>query len=179
MNVELHLSYKGEFGIVRKAVSKDIEGIMDIIRKTIIEMHSYQNNQWDESYPQEKDFIKDIQDGDLYVSERNDRLAAFICVNKIEPDEYSGINWSSSKDGMVIHRMAVDPMCRRNGLGMELMNFAENLALSRSIHYLKTDTNSINEKMKALFLRCNYNFIGKMSFLGKETPFYCYDKLLD
>jgi hypothetical protein len=32
--------------------------------------------------------------------------------------------------------------------------------------------------MKALFLKCGYNFIGEISFLGKETPFYCYDKML-
>lgn len=164
--------------IMRKAHLEDIKEIMSIIRKTIMEMHSYHNHQWDEFYPQEKDFINDIQVGDLYVAERNGRLVAFICVNKIEPAEYSGLNWSSRKDVMVIHRMAVDPEYRRNGVGRELMNFAEDLALKSNIDYLKTDTNSINEKMKALFLKFGYNFIGEMSFLGKETPFYCYDKLL-
>ena len=163
---------------MRKAHLQDIKEIMNIIRKTIMEMHSYHNNQWDESYPQEKDFIKDIQDGDLYISEKDGRLVAFICVNKIEPAEYCGLNWSSDKDVMVIHRMAVDPEFRRNGVGRELMNFAEELALKNTIDYLKTDTNSINEKMKALFQKCGYKVIGEMSFLGKETPFSCYDKLL-
>ena len=103
---------------------------------------------------------------------------AFICVNKIEPAEYSGLNWSSTKDFMVIHRMSVHPEYRRSGLGLELMNFAEDLALKNNINYLKTDTNSINEKMKALFLKCGYDIIGEMSFLDKESPFYCYAKLL-
>ena len=165
---------------MRKACLDDLKVIMSIIRRTIKEMHSYHNNQWDESYPQEKDFMKDIQDGDLYVLEKKGRLVAFICVNKIEPAEYSGLNWClEKKDVMVIHRMAVDPKCRRNGIGSELMNFAEELALLQETGYLKTDTNSINENMKALFLKCGYNYIGEISFLGKNTPFYCYGKLID
>lgn len=163
---------------MRKAIVQDIIGIMDIIRMVVHEMHSYHNFQWDEFYPQKKDFLADISAGDLYVSERDGKLVGFVCVNKIEPVEYCGLDWSSRKDFMVIHRMAVDPAYRRNGVGRELMTFAEELALKSNIAYLKTDTNSINKKMKALFLKCGYNFIGEICFLGKETPFYCYDKRL-
>jgi len=163
---------------MRKAILKDIKDIMDIIRMTVIEMHSYYNYQWDEGYPQEKDFIADINEGDLYVAERDGKLVGFICVNKIEPVEYCGLDWSSAKKVMVIHRMSVHPEYRRNGLGLELMKFAEGLAQSININYLKTDTNSLNEKMKGLFLKCGYNFIGEINFLAKKTPFYCYDKIL-
>lgn len=163
---------------MRKAILNDIQDIMAIIKMTVTEMHSHHNYQWDEVYPQEKDFIVDIRDENLYVSERDGKLVGFICVNKIEPVEYCGLDWSSRKDALVIHRMAVDPACRRKGVGRELMTFAEELALKSNFAYLKTDTNSINEKMKALFLKCGYNFIGEISFLGKETPFYCYDKRL-
>ncbi|WP_075366605.1 GNAT family N-acetyltransferase [Desulfosporosinus metallidurans] len=163
---------------MRKAHLEDIDEIMDIIKMTILEMHSYNNYQWDENYPQEKDFITDINEGNLYVSERDEKLVAFICVNQIEPDEYSGLDWSSTKEGMVIHRMSVHPEYRRNGVGLELMNFAEVLAQSHNIAYLKTDTNSMNAKMQSLFIKCGYKYIGDISFLGKEEPFYCYDKLL-
>lgn len=164
--------------MMRNANLEDLTEIMSILRKTIIEMQSYENNQWDEMYPQKKDFINDIQQGDLYVAEREGRLAAFICVNKIEPIEYNGLKWSSTKDCMVIHRMAVAPECRRKGVGRELMTFAEELAQKRTLDYLKIDTNSVNEKMKALFNKCAYKYIGSISFLGKESPFYCYDKRL-
>lgn len=33
--------------------------------------------------------------------------------------------------------------------------------------------------MNSLFKKCGYKFVGEMSFLGKEFPFYCYDKLLN
>ncbi len=165
--------------MMRKAVVKDLKDIMEILKETIIEMHSYNNHQWDESYPQEKDFMKDIEKGDLFVVERDDILLGFICVNKIEPVEYNGLNWSLKEEVMVVHRMAVNPSYRRNGVGTELMKFADELALKNNIRYLKTDTYSINTKMKALFVKCGYKLIGEMSFLGKEKPFYCYDKVLN
>ncbi|AKN33710.1 acetyltransferase [Clostridium carboxidivorans P7] len=161
---------------MRKAVIEDTKEIMQIIKETIAEMRTYNNTQWDENYPQEKDFMKDIQRGDLYVAEREGKLVGFVCINKVEPVEYTGLNWSLKEDCMVVHRMAVNPNYRRSGIGTELMKFADELALANNIRYLKTDTYSINTKMNALFKKCGYHLIGEMSFLGKEKPFYCYEK---
>jgi len=165
--------------MIRKAVLEDLKAISKIIKETIVEMHSYNNYQWDESYPKEKDFINDIENGDLFVAERDGILVGFVCVNKIEPIEYDGLNWSLNEAVMVVHRMAVNPSSRRSGIGTELMNFADELALKNNIRYLKTDTYSINTKMNGLFIRCGYKLVGEMSFLGKEKPFYCYEKVLN
>lgn len=165
--------------MMRKAILEDTKYIMEIIRETIAEMHSYNNHQWDDSYPQEKDFINDINNDSLFVEERDGKLVGFICINKIEPDEYSGLNWTLNEEAMVIHRMAVDINKRRMGIGKELMNFADELCLKNSIRYLKTDTYSINSKMNALFVKCGYKFVGEISFLGKEKPFYCYERILN
>ncbi|WML37479.1 GNAT family N-acetyltransferase [Clostridium sp. OS1-26] len=165
--------------MMRKAVIADIKNVMEIIKETIVEMHSYGNYQWDENYPQEKDFLNDIQKGDLFVTEREGELVGFVCINKVEPVEYNGLNWSLNDDAMVVHRMAVNPAYRKNGVGTELMKFADELALKNNIKYLKTDTYSLNSKMNRLFQKCGYKLVGEMSFLGKEKPFYCYEKVLN
>lgn len=165
--------------MIRKAVMEDLKDIMRIIKDTIIEMQSYNNTQWNENYPQEKDFINDIKKEELFIVERDGKLAGFVCVNKVEPVEYKGLHWSLDEESMVVHRMAVDINCRRQGIGMELMNFSDELALRNNIRYLKTDTYSINTNMQSLFEKCDYKLIGEMSFLGKEKPFYCYDKILN
>lgn len=164
---------------MRKAVMEDIKECMQIIKVTIAEMRTYNNTQWDENYPQEIDFISDIQRGDLYVAEREGKLVGFACINKAEPVEYTGLNWSLNEDCMVVHRMAVNPYYRRNGIGTELMKFADELALKNNLRYLKTDTYSINAKMNALFKKCGYDLVGKIRFLGKEKPFCCYEKILN
>ena len=163
--------------MMRKAVLEDIKGIMEILKDTILEMNADNNYQWDENYPQEKDFKKDIEKGDLFISEREGVLLGFVCVNKTEPIEYNGLNWTLVEEAMVVHRMAVNPSFRRKGVGTELMKFADELASKNNIRYLKTDTYSTNTKMNALFVKCGYKFIGEMSFLGKEKPFNCYDKI--
>jgi len=165
--------------IIRKAISEDLKDIMEIIKQTIIKMHSYNNNQWDGDYPQEKVFIDDIQNENLFVIEREGKIAGFICVNKVEPVEYNKLNWTLNEAAMVVHRMSVSPVYRRNGIGTELMKFTDELALKNNVKYLKSDTYSINPNMNALFLKCGFKLIGEMSFLAKDNPFYCYEKILD
>ncbi|WFD08903.1 GNAT family N-acetyltransferase [Tepidibacter hydrothermalis] len=164
--------------MIRKAVLSDLDNIMEIIKETIKEMHSYNNYQWDDNYPKSKDFANDIEKGDLYVEDMNGQVCGFICVNYLEPDEYNGLNWSVNEKAMVIHRMAVDSRFRKKGIGTSLMKFAEELAINNGSKYLKTDTYSLNTKMNTLFKKLEFKLIGEMSFLGKEKPFYCYDKLL-
>ncbi|WP_434511131.1 GNAT family N-acetyltransferase [Desulfitobacterium sp. AusDCA] len=165
--------------MIRKAIIKDLDRIMVILEKIIDEMHSYNNYQWDENYPQAKDFAADIEKGELYVSVRENMIVGFICINRVEPHEYEGLNWSSTKDALIIHRMGVDTDYRNAGIGKELVGFAEDLAHRSNVKYLKTDTNSLNAKAQALFQKCRYIFVGEMSFRGKEKPFYCYEKVLE
>ncbi|KAJ53599.1 GNAT superfamily N-acetyltransferase [Clostridium tetanomorphum] len=164
---------------MRKAVIEDLKDIMAIIKETIVEMHSYNNYQWDENYPREKDFIDDIKKEHLFVKEKEGKLVGFVCINKVQPVEYNELNWSLNEEAIVIHRMAVNPSCRREGIGTKLIKFADKLALENNIKYLKTDTYSLNKKMDALFRKCGYNFVGEMSFIGKGKPFYCYEKVLN
>ncbi|WP_369429970.1 GNAT family N-acetyltransferase [Clostridium tagluense] len=164
--------------IIRKAILEDLKDIMGIIKQTIVEMRSYNNSQWDENYPQEKDFINDIQKEHLFVIEREGKIAGFTCINKVEPVEYNELNWTLNEVAMVVHRMSVSPAYRRNGIGTELMKFTDELALKNNLRYLKTDTYSKNPNMNALFIRCGYKLVGEMSYLGKEKPFCCYEKVL-
>ena len=164
--------------MIRKANMNDLESIMKIIKSTVEEMKTYNNTQWDENYPLEKDFVSDIKKQDLYIYEVDGEVAGFICLNYEEPEEYLGLNWSSNKKAMVIHRMAVNPNFRKTGIASKLVDFAEKLAVENNVSYLKSDTYSINSKMNLLLTKCGFTKIGEMSFLGKEKSFYCYDKIL-
>lgn len=161
-----------------KAKKSDLKEIMDIIATVVEEMKSYDNDQWDEKYPQSKDFEKDIEAGDLYIYTEDGNIIGFICVNYIEAEEYKNLNWSSDEKCMVIHRMAVNSKFRKRGIGSKLIKFAEELALKNGVKYLKTDTYSANIKMNLLFKKLDYKFVGEMSYQGKERPFYCYEKML-
>lgn len=122
--------------MIRKANMNDLESIMKIIKSTVEEMKTYNNTQWDENYPLEKDFVSDIKKQDLYIYEVDGEVAGFICLNYEEPEEYLGLNWSSNKKAMVIHRMAVNPNFRKTGIASKLVDFAEKLAVENNVSYL-------------------------------------------
>ncbi|MBV4419270.1 GNAT family N-acetyltransferase [Clostridium tyrobutyricum] len=165
--------------MIRHAVKNDVKNIIKIIDKIIVEMDSYENNQWDKSYPRETDFLKDINAKNLFICERNGKIAGFICVDRLQVDEYTDVEWSLKENFMVIHRMAVNPECRRMGIGSELLDFAEEYALENNIRYLKTDTYSINVKMNNLFKKFGYDIAGQIKIPEREKPFNCYEKILD
>lgn len=165
--------------MIRKATMNDLEAIMEILRKIIVEMHGYNNFQWDENYPQAKDFAADITKGELFVAVRENKVIGFICINRNQPVEYKDVAWSSTENALVIHRMGVSPNSRNTGIGIELIGFAEELSIKNGVSYLKTDTYSLNTKAQRLFQKCGYTLVGEMSFLGKEKPFYCYEKMVE
>jgi GNAT superfamily N-acetyltransferase len=164
--------------MVRLAEMNDLEKIIPIVSAVIQEMRVAGNDQWDENYPQKTDFRKDIAKRDLYVSGTNQEITGFICINYLEPEEYHNANWSVSEKPMVIHRMAVNPAYRNQGIGSMLMRFAEELALRQGVNYLRSDTYSLNPKMNALFQKMNYRLAGEIHFLRKTNPFNCYEKML-
>ena len=150
--------------------------IMEILRETVEIMHSEGNVQWDKDYPAENDFLKDIEEKTLYVSEDEKGITGFICINQTEPEEYEAICWSSKRKAYIIHRMAVAPEARRQGTGAAFMRFAAEMAQKRNISCLKTDTYSVNEKMNRLFISNGFQKCGEMNFKGRPKKFNCYEK---
>jgi len=164
--------------MIRAATMDDLNCIMEIVQGVIEEMHTYNNFQWDENYPQVKDFARDIEKGDLFIGIREGEIVGFICINRTQPIEYVGLKWALSEDALVVHRMGVSPNHRKVGIGFELVTFADELAIKNNVRYLKTDTYSLNTNAQSLFQKLGYIFVGEMSFLGKEKPFYCYEKTI-
>ncbi|HBF36558.1 MAG TPA: GNAT family N-acetyltransferase [Firmicutes bacterium] len=164
--------------MIRQATISDLKPIMKIVAKVCQEMRQQGNEQWDENYPREIDFGDDIQKEDLYVDETDGQVRGFICINYFEPPEYGQIHWSGSQKPMIIHRMAIASEFRKQGIGSGLLQFAEQLAQNNGIQYLRSDTNSANRKMNALFGKTGYTFVGEMPAFGKKSLFNFYDKLL-
>lgn len=164
--------------IIRQADLSDIEEIMRIIKLVYREMHLEGNHQWDETYPQAVDFENDIRKKELFISEIHGRVGGFLCINHHEPEEYAQIHWSSHQTPLVLHRMAVASEFRGRGIGSVLLGFAEEFARKNGVTYLRSDTNSLNPKMNALFQKMGYSFVGQMHAFGKKVPFNFYDKVL-
>jgi ribosomal protein S18 acetylase RimI-like enzyme len=164
--------------MIRSAVISDLSQIVEIAESSKLDMHSYGNFQWNEGYPKEEDFIKDITEGTLFVCDIKGSIAGVICINRDEPEEYKTVTWSTAKEAFVIHRLAVSNSFRGQGVGYKLINHANAICIEKKIKYIKTDTNSLNIKAQRLLRKCGYTFVGETSLVDHEGLFYCYDIVL-
>ncbi|MCB2287003.1 GNAT family N-acetyltransferase [Clostridium algidicarnis] len=164
--------------MIRIATILDINEIMNIVKETIIDMHRNNNHQWNDKYPLKEDFEKDIENKELYVIQEEGKVSGFVCINKDEPIEYKGINWSKDNEAYIIHRLAISDKFRGRGNAYKLMKFAEALAIENNINYLKTDTMFSNPKAQKLFEKCGYQYTGMIHFRQREEEFFCYEKIV-
>lgn len=165
--------------MIELAKVSDIDRIMIILKDVIAEMKTYNNTQWDDTYPNYDTFKKDVENKTLYVYKDNDIIKGFVCLDFIEPKEYEDINWRKKDKALVLHRLAIAAEARNEGIAKKIMNFSKEVAVKNGVNYMKTDTYSINTKMNSLFRKVGYEKVGEMNFLGREFIFYCYDLIIE
>lgn len=164
--------------MIRLALEKDLDSVMEIVEKTIAIMRLEGNPQWDETYPARNDFLTDIREQTLYLAEERGVIVGMVCINLQEPMEYGSIPWAAQGSATVVHRMAVLPAARGKGAGPAMLAYAEEIARRNGTQYLKVDTYGANEKMNRLLQKLAYRFRGQIFFKSKEGKFNCYDKQL-
>lgn len=164
--------------MIRQALPRDIGGIMAVVEESRKIMQAGGNFQWDDNYPLQNDFERDISGGTLYIADENGVAVGLICINSDEPREYSNASWQGVEPVLVIHRMAVSPDFRGRGIAGELLGFAEQLSHDMGAQSLRTDTFSGNIPMNTLFLKHEFRKTGVIELKGKkQQPFYCYEKI--
>lgn len=164
--------------MIRRGQKKDIATILEMVSDTIEIMKEEHNDQWDEVYPTEVVFEKDVQNGSLYVLEEEGRVVGSITVDQNEPVEYERILWEKKGPAYTFHRLVVNPHERGKGVAQKLIAYAEEVAIHNQVPYMKIDTYSLNKKAQNLFGKSGYKKAGEMEFQGKTHPFYCYEKIL-
>ncbi|MBX9972647.1 GNAT family N-acetyltransferase [Cytobacillus firmus] len=163
---------------IRKGTRDDLKKIMDIVKQTVNIMESEGNDQWNRTYPQDHDFLADVEAGNLYTAIYDGKVAGSITVDQTQAKEYINASWRKGEPCFVFHRLAVDPEIRGEGIASKLIIFAEEHAISKGILYMRTDTYSLNKKAQSLFEKNGYVNTGTI-YMDRDNPFYCYDKLLD
>jgi ribosomal protein S18 acetylase RimI-like enzyme len=144
-------------------------------------MRAAGNLQWDDHYPNEHIFERDIDNGELWVAESSPgMLAAVAAITTDQSPEYAGVGWDIDEPAIVIHRLAVDPDFRGTGLALSLMLLAEKVARERGISVLRVDTNTQNQNTQRLLPKHGYKLAGEISLEFRPgLRFYCYEKRLD
>lgn len=152
---------------------------MVLIRRVVPAMRACGNLQWDDSYPNEEVFRRDMDLDQLWVSEDQGRITGVAAITTDQEPEYADVGWDITELAVVVHRLAVDPDFQGQGVATALMRQTETVAKDRKISLLRLDTNSQNEATQRLFPKLGYTFAGEIGLgFRPGLRFRCYEKRL-
>jgi ribosomal protein S18 acetylase RimI-like enzyme len=164
---------------IRLATDEDLGALMALLRRVVPLMRSAGNLQWDENYPNEAVFQRDIDLKQLWVAEIGPDIAGFAAVTMDQEPDYAQVGWDINEPAIVVHRLAVDPSFRSTGVASSLMQKAEHIAVERAVFVVRVDTNTQNVATQRLFPKLGYQLAGEISLqLRPGLRFFCYEKRL-
>ena len=165
--------------VVREARLEDVPGILALVGRVVPLMRQSGNLQWDDAYPNAAAFELDISRGQLWLAELAGRLAGVAAMTMEQDPEYAEVGWNLLEPAVVVHRLAVDPAFRGQGVAAVLMGKAEEVARSQGVEVLRVDTNVKNEATQRLFPRLGYVLAGEIGLRFRPgLRFLCYEKRL-
>ena len=164
---------------MRLATKDDLPSLMALVRRVVPLMRATGNLQWDETYPNEAVFQRDIDLNQLWVAMVDGNIAGVAAVTMDQEPDYTQVGWDIEEPAIVVHRLAVDPAFRGQGAAGALMQKAEEVAVERDITVLRVDTNTQNEATQRLFPKLGYILAGEISLEFRPgLRFLCYEKRL-
>lgn len=163
---------------IRPASAGELDAIWALVTRAVTHMNALGNPQWGEDYPTPDFYQADLRRGELFAAEVDAALAGVACLNTEEAPEYAPLPWTSASPAMVIHRMAVDPVFQREGVGSSFFAFAEAEARRRGLRAIRLDTYSKNGRMQALIRKMGFRQVGEIRLHGRPLPFPCFEKAL-
>jgi ribosomal protein S18 acetylase RimI-like enzyme len=164
---------------IRLATQDDLPALMALVRRVVPLMIAAGNRQWDEHYPNESVFERDIALAQLWVAEVDGAIAGVSALTMDQEPEYAQVGWDPDTKAIVVHRLAVDPAFRGAGVASALMQQAEAIAIERSFAAVRVDTNTENAATQRLFPKLGYRLAGEIALgMRPGLRFLCYEKLI-
>ncbi len=147
--------------IYRKPTLDEVFKIYQHYVRVIASMQEQGIDQWDDLYPNSADIAADIAAGDLIAGEEDGKLICTFAVNTTCEEEYDACPWQCPDEPyIVVHRLAVNPKYRRQGVAKNAMEFMENKAKEKGIKTIRLDTFCGNLAGAALYESLGFKVIG-------------------
>ncbi|MDD3478160.1 MAG: GNAT family N-acetyltransferase [Candidatus Izemoplasmatales bacterium] len=156
--------------MITKAQPNDLEAIAAIARRVVVDLHASGIDQWSDIYPLQEHFQKDMDRDGLFVYKDGNRILGSISILPQNDPFYKDITWLK-ESSLVVHRLMVDPIAMKHGIGSALLQYAIDLATSRNYESIKVDTHPDNFRMQGLLLRHGFvklEMIERMYRIGFE-----------
>ena len=152
--------------MIRKATSKDIDGIVAIYNKVLDQEEKGKASiGWQRGvYPTRDTALMALGRNDLFVREgEGGEVLATAIINHKQMDSYAKGQWkvdAKENEIMVLHTLVVAPDCSGKGIGREFVAFYEQYAKEQGCEDLRMDTQAKNQAARNLYHHLGYEEIG-------------------
>ena len=164
----------------QKAVEKNINGIMYIIKQAQDYFKEHGIYQWHDNYPSLEIVKNDINNKNGYVLLEDNKIVGTVVVSFDGEKNYESIcngEWASSCEFAVIHRMAIDKRHKGIGLASVIIKNIEKICLNKGVHSIKTDTHEKNVSMQKMLLKNGFKYCG-IIYLDDKSKRSAFEKIL-
>jgi len=135
-------------------------------------------------YPTREDAVNGVANGTLYAAKSAGKIVGSIILNHEPEPAYSKAKWKINADYssiFVVHTFVVHPSYLKNGIGMELMNFAIQHSINEGAKSIRLDVYENNTPAIRLYEKCGFEYVDTVDLgLGKYGlhHFSLYEKVL-
>ena len=166
--------------MIRPAKLSEIPDILSLTKACAHHMKEQGIDQWNEHYPNEEAFLKDIERNELHVLEAESGIVGCIAITPEIDAEYIPVKWlSPNGNSLYVHRLAVHPEYQGKGFARLLMDRAEDKARSGKYTSIRLDTFSRNVRNQRFYEARGYKRLESIYFpMQSPHPFYCYELVL-
>ena len=157
---------------------QDLDAIMEMYNSCVQGMLSLGIDQWDESYPNRTIIEQDLKEGCYYIAIIENEIVAGMRVDNIQDPTYLDINWRDKTNNfMVVHRLGSKTKVWNKGIGKQMMDFAENIAIESGCSSFRLDTYSHNPKAMEFYKKIGYQQLGHINLKPDKDIYYCFEKV--
>ncbi len=166
--------------MIRIGTKKDINPILHITNACAKKMIDNGIYQWNDHYPNNLAFEKDVKRKELYVLEIDNQVIGCIAVTISMDKEYIPVKWlTPNENNIYVHRLAIHPNFQGKGYAQQLMDFAEQHAIENNYTSIRLDTFSKNKRNQMFYELRGYKKLEDIYFPKQsEYPFHCFELVL-
>ena len=170
--------------MIRKTRAEDIPAIMNIIRDAQAGMKLLGISQWQNGYPDENSFAKDIAEGISYVYEEDGEIVATAAIFTAPEPDYAKIyegEWKTNGNYGVVHRIAVKKQAKRAGYAAKMIEYAVEMTRLAGYGSIRMDTHEGNIPMRTFLNKQGFQECGTIYLSNEgsvENKRVAYEKVL-
>lgn len=118
--------------------------------------------QWPDGYPPKSAIEEDVRSGKGYVLKANGKIACYLYIGLDGDPAYPAIKgaWHSDLPYVVIHRLAMSPQYRNQGLSTRVFESVQLFCHEIGIRNIRIDTDAQNMRMQHILHKNGFSYCG-------------------